>query len=216
MKYGVFVCFLTFLICTQAMSQGEQQYLIGENDRIHVFIWEHDELSREYVVDPDGGVDFNLVGYVEVAGRTSSAVSVLLTEKYKRYFQNPVVNVTLSGFQGARVSVIGEVFQPGTYPLTKGFKLSKCLSLAAGPRENADLKNVKVLRRCEGEGEGVIHIAVDMQVLIEDGMVEHDLDAKDGDIIYIPQKRFSWMEYRWMVLATSATLSLLFLIIRQI
>lgn len=214
MKNGVIICFLTLLVCQPATSRGIQQYLIGENDRIHVFIWEHKELSRDYLVDPDGGVDFNLVGYVEVAGQTSSDVTTILIEKYKQYFQNPIINVTFGNFQGARVSLIGEVFHPGTYPIADGYKLSRCISLAAGPKETADLKRVKVLRRCEGEG--VIHIAVDLEVLIEDGMIEFDLEAKDGDIIYLPKKRFSWQEYRWIVLAASATFSLLLVMFRAI
>lgn len=195
--------------------EGGQEYLIQENDTINVFVWEHPELSRKYIVDPDGGLDFNLVGYLQVAGRHAGEIAEILREKYKKYFNEPVVNVTLVNFQGARISLIGEMVNPGIYPIAAGYRISDCLPLAAGPKTTANLGRLMILREVDS-GTGVVHLIVDFDDVLKNGEIDKDLLVEDGDVIYVPEKRLDVQTYRWFIVGVSGTLSLMFFLLRNI
>jgi polysaccharide export outer membrane protein len=210
----VFLIWLNILFFASSIliAQETGNYVISRNDQVHVFVWQHEDLTASYTVDPDGSIDFNLAGHITVEGKTTSELSELLTERYKKYFRNPIVNVTLSAFRGARFSVIGDVVNPGTFPMSEGYRVSQCLSVAGGPKEDAELDKVIIVRKVEDHGE--IHIQLDMESLFDNGMVEQDLMIKDGDIIFVPKKEFDWQQYRWMIMSITATISLILLLIK--
>lgn len=76
------------------------------------------QLQRNQVIDPytgflvdkNGNIELSLIGFVKVAGLTSSEAGELIKEKAKEYFKSPVVRVRILSFD---VNFIGELSRPG-------------------------------------------------------------------------------------------------------
>ena len=104
-----------------------------------------------YIVDEDGNVEMPILGKIPVAGLKRVEVEQAIREKLERQVMNPMVKVNLIG---AKVSVLGEVKQPGYVSLGRG-RLTILEALAAvgdltpyGRREN-----VLITREVDGKLE---------------------------------------------------------------
>lgn len=67
-----------------------------------------------YLVDPSGYIEFTEIGRVKVTGLTAPQLKDALTKMVANKLKDPIVEVRFNNF---RVSVIGDVRNPGTYML---------------------------------------------------------------------------------------------------
>lgn len=72
---------------------------------------------RGYKVDPDGTIDFPVLGKIAVAGETTSKLRDSLKNKLNDYLKIPVVDVR---FLNYKITVLGEVTHPATYVIPGG------------------------------------------------------------------------------------------------
>lgn len=74
--------------------------------------------TPNYLVDNDGNINFPVVGNIHVVGLTKNECQNTIKDKILPYMsktENPIVTVRMSSF---RVTVDGEVGNPGVYPVT--------------------------------------------------------------------------------------------------
>jgi len=64
-----------------------------------------------FLVDKNGYIELPLMGFVKVAGLTTSETRELIKQKAKEFYNNPVVNVKIANFD---IVVLGDVGKPGT------------------------------------------------------------------------------------------------------
>lgn len=104
-----------------------------------------------YIVDNDGNIDFPVLGQMNVTGMTRSELAVKIKDMLlkKGYLNDAVVTVEFINF---KVSVLGEVKDPGTYTIT-GDKLTvlQALSMAGDLTIYGKRGNVTVMRELNGE-----------------------------------------------------------------
>lgn len=67
-----------------------------------------------YLVNSEGDINFPVLGKIKVEGFTTKEITNHLTEALAIYIKNPIVNIRLMNF---KVTVLGEVKSPGTYPV---------------------------------------------------------------------------------------------------
>lgn len=99
-----------------------------------------------YTVLKDGTIDFPVLGYIPVAGKTRDELAAYIkTELINRNLVNdPVVIVE---FMNMHYSIMGEVNSPGTYPITRNnFTILDALSAAGDMNISGKRKNVLLLR----------------------------------------------------------------------
>jgi polysaccharide export outer membrane protein len=114
-------------------SNSKSGYPIGTGDMLDVSVFGFNNLTANTAVTSDGSIILPLVGRVEVAGLPIEDVQTTLSRRYSQYIRSPQVLVALKTFSTNRVSVIGEVNKPGTYPLIRrGIVLTEILSEAGG------------------------------------------------------------------------------------
>lgn len=104
-----------------------------------------------YVVDNDGGIDFPVLGPIQVSGLTRWELSELIKNRLLKdgLLTDAVVTVEFMNF---KVSVIGEVNAPGTYTI-EGDKVTilQAISLARDLTIFGLRENVLVIRERDGE-----------------------------------------------------------------
>jgi len=67
-----------------------------------------------FLVDKNGFIELNLIGFVKVGGLTTSEARELIKQKAKEYFNDPVVNVRIANFE---IEVFGDVGKVGVINL---------------------------------------------------------------------------------------------------
>ena len=103
----------------QLVSKAKaEEYILGPGDAIYVELLGITELDISHIVGPDGNIYLSRLRALNVEGLTIKDLRILLTEKYRQYVQDPVVEITPIIYRPIRVYVDGEVQRPGSYILS--------------------------------------------------------------------------------------------------
>jgi polysaccharide export outer membrane protein len=106
------------------------------------------EVMQYYLVDADGYLDFPVLGRVKVGGQTRSEVIQFLKTNISKYIKNPIINLRLLNF---KVSVQGEVTQPGTYNInSERITLIEALSMAKDLTIYGKRDSILIIRELNG------------------------------------------------------------------
>lgn len=107
-------------------------------------------LSKEgYLVDRNGDVNFPVVGKINVGGKTLEEAQELIFQQVNVYVKDPIVSVRYLNF---RITVIGEVSQPGTFAINNDqVTVLEALGLAGDMTVYGKRNNVLLIRQHEGK-----------------------------------------------------------------
>ena len=104
-----------------------------------------------YLVDSSGNIDMPIIGIIKASGLTCFEFSEFLKISLKEYVLNPSVRAKILNF---RVSILGEVSQPGTFNvINQNISLTELISKAGGFTNNADPSKVLIIRDANNEIE---------------------------------------------------------------
>jgi polysaccharide export outer membrane protein len=129
------------------------RYIIGPQDSLQVTVWKEPTLSGTVPVRPDGMISLVLVGDLPAAGMTPMALSADITQRLKKYIQDPVVTVVVLGVESQRIFLVGEVSKVGPLMLTPGMTILQAIVSAGGLTQFANSKHIYVLRKVAGKEE---------------------------------------------------------------
>ncbi|MUP47509.1 polysaccharide export protein [Gramella sp. BOM4] len=102
-----------------------------------------------YMVAADGTIEFPVLGTVEVAGLNTFELSRKIKDAISIYVKDAIVNVRVQNF---RISVLGEVQNPGTFVIQDDFiSLTQALGLAGDMTIFGRRDNVMVIREVDGQ-----------------------------------------------------------------
>ena len=86
------------------------------------------EVSGERIVDEHGELFLPYIGDVFVLDKTADEIRDLLVERYRSYYQSPVIDVQIK----FRVNITGAVRRPGNYLVVPTTTIVDVVSLAGG------------------------------------------------------------------------------------
>lgn len=118
----------------------KESLLIGPGDLLHIQVFDTPEMDQHPRVTDGGSVPVLFVGEVKVAGVTPSAAARVIEEalKEKKYMLHPQVTVTVEEYTTQQVFVMGQVRNPGSFPISTPMSVVNVLSLAGGVTDLAD------------------------------------------------------------------------------
>ena len=131
------------------------RYVIGPEDSLQVTVWKEPTLSGTFPVRPDGMISLVLVGDLPAAGRTPMALSADVTQRLKKYIQDPVVTVVVLGVNSQRIFMVGEVGKVGPVMLTPGMTALQAIVTAGGLTQFANSKHIYILRTVGGKQQKI-------------------------------------------------------------
>ena len=112
---------------------------------------------QTYLVDNNGQINFPIIGRITVGGLTKTDCESMITEKIKPYMaekENPVVTVQMASY---KVTVIGEVQHPGTFPVAQEkINVLEAIAQAGDLSIYGKRENVMLIRE-KADGEKEIH-----------------------------------------------------------
>lgn len=108
-------------------------------------------LVNGFVVDHFGNIQMPLVGNVHVGGLTTSDARDVVIQKLSKYLVNPTVKLNIRNF---RVTILGEVANPGVYPvLNEKITLTEALALAGDLTTYGLRQNIMIIRETNDKKE---------------------------------------------------------------
>lgn len=168
---------------TENQRVSAAHYLIGKGDILEIVTWKEPDFTREVQVRIDGNISFPLIADIEAAGRTTEEVEAEIRKRLLEYVTHPVVSVSVKEARSQRYYVMGEVAQPGEYPLNKELSVLQAFALAGGFTEWANKKEIVLIRR---DGSREKSIPINYDEIVRKGTLEQNLLLKAEDILVVP------------------------------
>jgi polysaccharide biosynthesis/export protein len=162
------------------LVENSNDYIIGPEDILLIYVWKEESLSQEVPVRIDGKISLPLVNDIQAEGLTPLQLKAVLTQKLKNFIENPTITVTVKEMNSYKAFVSGEVRQPGVYPIRSKMTLVRLMVMAGGFTEWADQKKILVVRKADG---GEKRIIVDYKKIIEGDAP--DMVINPGDVIIV-------------------------------
>ena len=161
-----------------------QEYRIGPGDVVWVDVWNRERLSGEHVVGPFGKITLPMMGEFNIGGLTRDDAAEQITTLFRKYYDDPLVNVKILKYLNNKVYVLGRVSNPGVIHFDGDGTLLEALSLAGGlPTRDKTI----FLSKCYiVRGKDQI-IWIDLLQLLQKANIKLNIRLANNDIIYIPE-----------------------------
>ncbi len=105
--------------------------------------------STGYLVEADGKIKLPYLGKVQAEGLSRLQLEAFLTEKFKEFTKEPVVNVRYMNYN---FSVLGEVINPGRFSMpSERTTILEAIGMAGDISELGKRENVLVIREVNGQ-----------------------------------------------------------------
>lgn len=164
-------------------ATSENSYRIQPGDILEISVWKEEEMSRQVLIRPDGGMSYPLVGEVHAADKSIAELTTRVTEQLKKYIPDPVVTISTQKLNGNKLYVIGKVTRPGDFIAERRMDIVQALSVAGGMTPYAAVNKIKVLRRVNGKLISIPFRYGD----IEKGVnLEQNIILQSGDVVLVP------------------------------
>lgn len=161
---------------------------LGPGDLFTLEVVGEKDLPKDYQVASDGTVDFPYVHRIEVQGMEPQEVARTVRQRLidQRILIDPSVIVSVKEYNSKRVTVLGQVRKPGSFPLTPGMTLVQAISDAGGLNAIANGDRVNLTRKDKQRATTTVVLSFDS---ITDGR-SPDIPLQAGDQIYVHERVF--------------------------
>jgi polysaccharide biosynthesis/export protein len=159
------------------------EYTIGEQDVLHIDVWQERELSEDVVVRPDGKITVPLVDELYVVGMTPPQLEQVLEEKLKPFLTVPKVTVVVRSINSRQVYIVGQVGRRGAIPINSTTTVLQLLAEAGGPSNFAKTKKIYILRNVHGKQ---VRIPFNYDEVIQGKDDKQNIVLEPGDTVVVP------------------------------
>ena len=166
---------------------------------------------NSYRIEEDGYINFSFIDKVYVKGLTVKEVNDLLQKTVNEYFKEATVVVQLVNY---RVSVLGEVGNPGTFIIkNKQINILQAVAQAGGTTNFGNIKNVKLVRQTL-QGSEMYYLD-----LTDNGILKSDqYYLMPNDVVYIEplrSKSFAFENFPYaLFLSTISTAAIVYVLFK--
>ena len=155
-------------------------YVIGPGDSFTVYIWGGAEETYNVTVTRDGNIIIPRLGTLNVSGLTFAELKNFLGYKFKEYYTDFEMNITMDSIRTIEIFLVGEATKPGTYSVSSLSSIVTALYTTGGPTKNGSLRNIRLIRN------GKTITTLDLYDFFIKGIKDNDMRLEPGDTIFIP------------------------------
>jgi polysaccharide export outer membrane protein len=102
-----------------------------------------------YLIDINGNINFPVLGFVHLAGKTRLEAVIFLQEQLSQYVEKPVVNIEIKNF---KFTVLGQVKSPGIHAVsTDRLTILEAIGKAGDLQVTGLRNNILVIREMNGQ-----------------------------------------------------------------
>jgi polysaccharide export outer membrane protein len=176
---------MVLAVLSAPLQGGAADYVLGPDDVLQVSFWQQPDLNTVARIRQDGRISLPVVGDMSAADLTVSELEDRIVDEISVYNREiSQARVEVIEYNSQKVFVSGEVYRPGKYTFEFIPNLWEVIREAGGPREQAMLSEVAIIRSVEGEGE---KFTVNLTRALESGNFAALPKLKPGDTVIVPR-----------------------------
>jgi polysaccharide export outer membrane protein len=177
-----------------AGSPTDSTYKVGTDDELRVTVFGEEKLSGTFRVDGEGMISYPFLGRVLVDGLNVLEIGQLIQKQLAAgWVKTPQVSVSVEVFRSRFIFVLGQVKQPGMYPLKGEMTLLEMIALAGSVNSDAS-DEIIVVRSKTGAAAAALtpedpSANIVARAYLNDlrsGKVVGRLVLENGDTIFVP------------------------------
>ena len=155
--------------------------VLGPGDEVEITVYGAPDLSEHTRVSADGNISMPLIGYVRVAGLSSSEAEGAIEAQLRanNIVNDPQVSLYVKEYTSGSISVAGEVAKPGAYSALGPHRLFDVLQVAGGLTEKA--ANRAVISHRGDEKPVTVELPKDPTE-----MAKNNVEIRPGDTVVVP------------------------------
>ena len=159
------------------------------NNQNNIWGSQASQFVNGYLVSPEGEVLLPTFGRIKVIGLTFEECEAHIRNQALQYLKDATVRVRLLNF---RVTVIGEVFNPGVYfSYNPSINIFEAIGLGGGSKNTADLTKVTLVRSKDQSVETYRLDLNSINVLVSPGF-----RIQPNDVVIVQPAKFKTAELR--------------------
>ena len=166
-----------------------KNYQLGSGDELIIDIWGASQQTYKLEIQRNGNVNIEGLSPIYVNGMTLEEANIKLIDRLSSIYQglkstrnrpaDSEARISLGTLRSIKVSIIGEVNNPGTYTLPSMATAFNALYLSGGPSINGSFRNIEIIRNNK------IYKTVDIYEFLRSGKGNSTV-LREQDIINIP------------------------------
>ena len=162
-----------------------KNYQVGPGDEIVIDIYGYSEASYRLTVSHEGSINIPYIGIVYVNGLTIDEAAQRIKSKLSTVYSTIAtgktsVQVSIGRIRGIKVTLMGEITQPGTYTLPSLATVFNALYASGGPTRNGSFRDIEVIRNNK------VIDTVDVYDFLMKGDQSKNIRLQDQDVIRVP------------------------------
>ena len=132
-------------------------------------------------ITESGTISFPLLGEVVLGGMTASSAERKLANELETggFVKQPQINILVVQYQSKMVSILGNVFKPGRYPLDRSMNLTEVLAMAGGLTPDGS-ELITVIGKAG-------KVEYDLRNIVRKGDGTYNVNLGGGEIVYVPR-----------------------------
>lgn len=191
--YLLLLAVLAFAGCTATQPLPESsstqinlpEYRLMAGDVIELNITQRGDLSGEYTLGPDGTLFLPEIGRIHLDGLLQEDAEARILTAMQKLYSSVSLSLRIKSYQSSEfVVILGEIEQPGKYPIQNQLSLIQLVGEAAGFTRDADLSRIKLVR----EDGHTKPLRINLNKLIAKGDLDQNLILMKGDLIVVPSR----------------------------
>ncbi len=155
--------------------------LLKAGDTVALVVRGEEDISRFYILDDEGRLDFGEMGQLKVGGLSVEQARQEVVSFLSRYIRQPEVQLTLAKPKGNRITITGDVKSPGVVEAVTDVSIRDILAFVGGALPTADLSQVTLVR----DGAST---RVNLSELMASPDPAKDIMLQDGDQVNVPSR----------------------------
>ena len=138
-----------------------------------------EQATLTYLVDPEGNINFPILGSIHVEGMTRNQLVNYLQTEIGKDVKDPIVYVSIKNY---KITVLGEVRSPGTYTMdSEKITLLQALGRAGDLNLTAEREGILLIREEDGVAH---HYTIDLKSA--ELLNSPYFYLQQNDVIYVP------------------------------
>ncbi len=162
-------------------------YILGPEDQLNINVYGISSANWKLDISPEGNINIPGIGLINVSGKTIEQATALIKNRLAaaRYAvgKGTSVQVSLGNIRSIKVTILGEVFKPGSYTLPSLATVFNALYASGGPNDNGSFRQIEIIR------DSRIIRRLDIYDFLLKGDQKNNIQLQDQDIIRIPAYR---------------------------
>ena len=161
-------------------------YILGPDDELNIDIFGEVMDNYNVTVSPEGTIKILNLSPIYVNGLTVEAASARIVSRLRQLYQGlnrpgsgSSAIVTLGNVRSIKVTLVGEVENPGSYTISSLATVFNALYLAGGPNENGSYRSIRVIRNNK------VVRTMDLYDFLLKADQRDNIQLKDQDIIRV-------------------------------